>query len=390
MSAADITADDIEAVVEVLKSGRLAIGPLTEKFEQRLADYVGTAHAVAVANGTAGLHLCICAAEIGPGDEVITTPFSFVASANCILYERATPIFADIDEQSMNIDPQAVAAALTSRTRAILPVHVFGQPCALDELTAICRRQGLALIEDSCEALGALYHGRMCGSFGNAAVFSFYPNKPMTMGEGGIVTTDDSKWATKLRSLRNQGRNEMGTWLSHERLGFNYRLDEMSAALGYSQLLRIDKLLERRRSVAEIYSSLLGEISGVRLLQPDSTGSRRSWFAYIIRLEDSISRDRVIEYLKDRGVQTRTYFTPIHLQPYFQERFGYRDGKFPVSERVARTILALPFHSNMTEDDVQYVTRCLADAIDASLVRVSAPTDAPFFTRDLVEPGPGE
>jgi perosamine synthetase len=228
MSAPDIDPVDIELVTQVLKSGRLSIGPFLERFERSFAEYVGTRHAIAVSSGTAGLHLCICAADIGAGDEVITTPFSFVASANCILYERATPVFADIDESSMNIDPGLAAAAVTDRTRAILPVHVFGQPCAMEKLDDICRRHSLLLIEDACEALGAEYRGRRVGSFGAAGVFGFYPNKQMTMGEGGVITTNDDDWDTRLRSQRNQGRDEMGTWLRHERLGYNYRLEHDS------------------------------------------------------------------------------------------------------------------------------------------------------------------
>jgi len=245
MSAPDIDAGDIELVVQVLKSGRLSMGPFLDRFERSFADYIGTRHAIAVSSGTAGLHLCICAADIGVGDEVITTPFSFVASANCILYERATPVFVDIDERSMNIDPSLAAAAITDRTRAILPVHVFGQPCGMDELHDLCSGHSMLLIEDACEALGSEYRGRKVGKFGAAGVFGFYANKQMTMGEGGVITTNNDDWDARLRSQRNQGRDEMGTWLRHERLGFNYRLDEMSAALGLSQLLRIDELIER-------------------------------------------------------------------------------------------------------------------------------------------------
>ena len=262
MSQPDIQADDIALVVQALKSTRLSLGPFLDRFERAFADYVGTEHAVAVSSGTAGLHLCIRAAELGPGDEVITTPFSFVASTNCILYERAKPIFVDIDEISMNMDPDLIAAAITNNTRAILPVHVFGQPCAMDELTDCSDSHGLVLLEDACEAIGAEYRGRKVGTFGKAAVFGFYPNKQMTMGEGGIITTNDAEWAALFRSLRNQGRSEMGTWLCHERLGFNYRLDEMSAALGFSQLSRIDELLDRRANVAAIYNALLRNVRG--------------------------------------------------------------------------------------------------------------------------------
>jgi perosamine synthetase len=368
MSAPAIDNDDIEMVVKVLRSGRLSIGPFVEEFERRFADYVGTEYAVAVSSGTAGLHLCICAAGIGAGDEVVTTPFSFVASANCVLYERAKPVFADIDEQSLNIDPQQAVAAVSDRTRAILPVHIFGRPPALTELGAICRRHNLVLIEDACEALGAQYRGSKVGGFGDAAVFGFYPNKQITMGEGGVIATNNREWDVKLRSLRNQGRDEMGTWLHHESLGFNYRLNEMSAALGVSQLSRIDQLLERRNRVAAMYSRRLQDVPGLELLAPVDANSRLSWFVFIVRLEKGISRSKVIQYLKERGIPTRVYFPPIHLQPYFVDRFGYREGDFPIAERVARSTLALPFHANMSEADIEQVAAALKLAVNSSVV----------------------
>ena len=347
MSQPDIQADDIALVVQALKSTRLSLGPFLDRFERAFADYVGTEHAVAVSSGTAGLHLCIRAAELGPGDEVITTPFSFVASTNCILYERAKPIFVDIDEISMNMDPDLIAAAITNNTRAILPVHVFGQPCAMDKLTDCSDSHGLVLLEDACEAIGAEYRGRKVGTFGKAAVFGFYPNKQMTMGEGGIITTNDAEWAALFRSLRNQGRSEMGTWLCHERLGFNYRLDEMSAALGFSQLSRIDELLDRRANVAAIYNALLRNVRGVTLLSPVDTTTRMSWFVLIVGLDENVSRDEVIHHLQNSGIPTRTYFSPIHLQPYFKEKFGYREGDFPVAEqnRKEHARAAVPFQS---------------------------------------------
>jgi perosamine synthetase len=366
MSAPTIDDSDIAMVVKVLKSGQLSIGPFVDEFERRFANYVGTKHAIAVSSGTAGLHLCICAAGIGFGDEVITTTFSFVASANCILYERAKPIFVDIDERSLNIDAAQAAAAVSGRTRAILPVHIFGRPPALAALGAICRRHNLVLIEDACEALGAEYHGKKVGSFGDAAVFGFYPNKQMTMGEGGVITTDHREWDTKLRSLRNQGRHEMGTWLRHDSLGFNYRLNEMSAALGVSQLSRIDQLLERRNNVAAMYLSYLKDAPGVTVLSPVAATSRPSWFVFVVRLEEGISRSKVIEELNNRGIPTRVYFPPIHLQPYFVERFGYRKGDFPVAERVARSTLALPFHANMSQASVEQVATALKRAISRS------------------------
>jgi len=364
MSAPDIQASDIEAVTQVLQSGYLSLGPVVERFERSFADYIGVRHAVAVSSGTAALHLCVCAANIGAGDEVITTPFSFVASANCILYERATPVFVDIEEESMNVDPDLVGAAITERTRAVLPVHVFGQPCAMDRLDEICRSQDILLIEDACEALGAEFRGRKAGTFGKAAAFGFYPNKQMTTGEGGVITTNDADWAQLLGSLRNQGRGEMGTRVEHPRLGFNYRLDEMSAALGLSQLSRIEELLESRCQAAAIYAEYLRHIPGVRLFTPVKMTTRLSWFVVIIRLEQGISRNAVIEDLRRNGIPTRIYFSPIHLQPFFKERFGYREGDFPITERVANTTLALPFHSRISRSDIEYVTTCLRAAIE--------------------------
>ena len=366
VSAPDIDEVDIGHVAAVLRSGQLSMGPYLTKFEYQMASYVGTRHAVGVANGTAGLHLCVRAAGLHSGDEVITTPFSFVASANCVLYEDAVPVFADIDEETMNIDPDAAVAAISGRSRAILPVHVFGGPAALDELNAICKKSELLLIEDACEALGAEFQGEKVGSFGQAAVFSFYPNKPITMGEGGVITTNDDLWATKLRSLRNQGRNEMGAWLTHQRLGFNYRLDEMSAALGFSQLSRIDDILMRRNRVAETYAALLGDVPEVTTLVPSGATWRRSWFVFLVRLNGDLSRDFVVHELENQGVATRTYFSPIHLQPYFRERFGYRGGEFPIAQRIAKTTLALPFHSKMAERDIEYVVKCLKSAVNAS------------------------
>jgi perosamine synthetase len=363
LSAPDIEPDDIEFVAQALRSKILSGGPFTEKLERAFAKYIGTEHAIAVANGTAGLHLCIRVANIADGDEVITTPFSFVASANCIVYERAKPVFVDIDENSFNLDPGLLERAVTGRTRAVLPVHVFGEPCAMDELQAICRTRNLPLIEDACEAVGAEYRGRKVGTFGDASVFSFYPNKPMTMGEGAIVTTDNPQWASLIRSLRNQGRSNQGTGLSHELLGYNYRLNEMSAALGLSQLGRLDDLLARRQAIATCYAELLRDVPGIAIKSVLSSTTRISWFLYMIQLNPNIDRDRVIAHLDHRGVPSRVYFTPIHLQPFYRERFGFRIGDFPVTERIAKSILALPFHTNLSEHDVEYVVDALRSAV---------------------------
>jgi perosamine synthetase len=368
LSSPDIQPEDVELVTRVLRSNRLSIGPFVKELERDFADYIGTKYAVAVTNGTSGLHLCIRAAGIAEGDEVITTPFSFIASANCMLYERATPVFVDIDEASLNIDPALVARAVTGRTRAMLPVHIFGQPCAMDGLQAICRDRNFALIEDACEAVGAEYKGRKVGTFGKAAVFSFYPNKAMTLGEGAIVTTDDPHWAELMHSLRNQGRSDGGTGYSTDRLGYNYRLDEMSAALGVAQLKRLDRLLVQRQAVASKYTELLHRVPGVTVKDAVPSTTRMSWFVFVIHLDPRIDRDRVMEQLESRGIPSRVYFTPIHLEPYYRKRFGFKPGDFPVAERVAASILALPFHTNLSDAEMDEVV----DALQSAVVRAAA------------------
>ena len=368
LSSPDIQPEDVELVTRVLRSNRLSIGPFIKELERDFADYIGTKYAVAVTNGTSGLHLCIRAAGIAEDDEVITTPFSFIASANCMLYERATPVFVDIDEASLNIDPALVARAVTGRTRAMLPVHIFGQPCAMDELQAVCRDRNLALIEDACEAVGAAYNGRKVGTFGKAAVFSFYPNKAMTLGEGAIVTTDDPHWAELMYSLRNQGRSDSGTGYSSDRLGYNYRLNEMSAALGVAQLKRLDRLLVLRQAVASKYTELLRRVPGVTVKGAIPSTTRMSWFVFVIHLDAHIDRDRVMEQLESRGIPSRVYFTPIHLEPYYRKRFGFEPGDFPVAERVAASILALPFHTNLSDTEMDEVV----DALQSAVVRAAA------------------
>jgi perosamine synthetase len=368
LSSPDVQAEDVELVARVLRSNRLSIGPFIKELERDFADYIGTKYAVAVTNGTSGLHLCMRAAGIVEGDEVITTPFSFIASASCILYERATPVFVDIDEASLNLDPALVARAVTPRTRATLPVHVFGQPCAMDELQSVCRDRNLTLIEDACEAVGAEYKGRKVGAFGKAAVFSFYPNKAMTLGEGAVVTTDDPYWAELMQSLRNQGRGDGGTGYASDRLGYNYRLDEMSAALGVAQLKRLDRLLAQRQAVAARYGEMLRHVPGVTVKRTLASTTRVSWFVFIIHLDPRIDRDRVIEQLETRGIPSRVYFTPIHLEPYYRKRFGFRPGDFPVAERVAASILALPFHTNLSDAEIDEVV----DALQSAIVRAAA------------------
>jgi perosamine synthetase len=351
-----------ELVADVLSGDSLAMGPYTERFEAEISNIAHRRYGVACSSGTAGLHLAIIALGIGPGDEVITTPFSFVASANAILYERATPTFVDIEEATLGIDPDRVEAAISPRTRAILPVDVFGHPCRIAELEALAARRGLAMIEDSCEALGSRFAGRPLGSFGDASVFAFYPNKQITTGEGGVVVTDDERLAAVMRSLRNQGRDEDGTWLRHVRLGYNYRIDEMSAALGVGQLARIDELRAGRDRVARRYDQALAGLAwatGPTTL-PDADVD---WFVYVVRLDPAIDRDRLISQLAERSIPARPYFSPIHLQPFYQERFGFAEGDFPVTERVARSTLALPFFSELTDGDVDGVIDGLVDAV---------------------------
>lgn len=389
MSAPDITPAEVEAVLAVLRTPSLSIGPRLAGFEERLAAYVGTSAAVGVNSGTSGLHLCVIAAGVGAGDVVITTPFSFVASANCILYERGVPVFVDVDPETGNIDPHQVAEAVAdlqrggpaakrwlppalrdswpaagpARLKALLPVHAFGQPADMDPILAVAERHGLAVIEDACEAIGAEYKGRKAGTLGDAAVFAFYPNKQMTTGEGGMIVTGRAEWAELFRSLRNQGRDVFDAWLNHTRLGYNYRLDEMSAALGLAQLGRLEELLARRERVAGWYGERLAEVPGVRVPTVVNTTTRMSWFVYVIRLAQEADRRAVMAGLAAEGIPSRPYFTPIHLQPFYAERFGYRRGDFAATEALGDTCLALPFSGVMTEEQVDRVCEALVRAI---------------------------
>ena len=338
------------------------MGPFARAFEEAIAEIAGRRYGVACSSGTAGLHLVIRALEIADGDEVITTPFSFVASANCILYERAIPRFVDIEEETLGMDPELIAAAAGPRTKALLPVHVFGRPCRIDEIAALAADRGWQLIEDACEALGSRKGDRPMGSYGAASVFAFYPNKQITTGEGGVVVTDDPALDGMFRSMRNQGRDEDGTWLRHVRLGYNYRLDELSAAVGVAQVERLAELSAGRERVTRAYESALSHHEWVRL--PDAgPGETVDWFVYVVRLDATIDRSAVIERLDAVGVPTRPYFFPLHLQPFYQRTFGYRPGDFPVTERVAASTLALPFSSVLADDDVAYVAEALVDAV---------------------------
>jgi perosamine synthetase len=354
-----------ELVAEVLGSGRLSLGPTGPRFEQMLAERVGARFAAAVSSGTGGLHLLVKSAGIGPGDEVITTPFSFAASANCFLYEGATPVFADIDAATWNIDPEALKTAITPKTRAIVAVDIFGYPCELDPIRKIADEHGLALIDDACEALGAEYKGKPVGGHGVPAVFAFYPNKQMTTGEGGIVVTDSEQEWRLIKSLSNQGRGDDGPWLEHVRLGYNYRLDDLSAALGVAQLEKLDQILELRAQVAERYRTLLEGLGGVELPAADDAEHRRSWFVFVVKLAPEIDRERVIEFLTREKVSSSRYLPCIHLQPYIRERFGFAEGLCPRAEDLSRRTVALPFYTALEAEDQERVVATLARAIEA-------------------------
>ena len=361
----DIGPHELELVTQVLASDVLAMGAFTARFEAGIASLAGRAHGVACSSGTAGLHLAVRALDIGEGDEVITTPFSFVASANCLLYERAVPRFVDIEEDSLGMDPDLVEQATTGRIRAVLPVHVFGRPCRIEPMVAHARRNGWAIIEDSCEGLGSSVDGRPLGSFGDVSVFAFYPNKQITTGEGGVAVTDDPTIADVMRSLRNQGRDASGTWLRHVRLGYNYRLDELSAAVGVAQLARLSELRRGRARVVRAYERALGDRDWVRLPRP-GPGEDVDWFVYVVRLARDIDRDQLIDRLAVLGVQSRPYFSPIHLQPFYRSTFGFKPGDFPVAERIAASTLALPFSSRLTDQDVRYVADALIETASAT------------------------
>lgn len=394
MSSPDLTEAEREAVAAVLRTPNLSMGGEIQAFEAAFCEYTQKRHAIGVNSGTAGLHLCVQAAGIGAGDLVITTPFSFVASANVLLFERAVPVFVDVDPRTGNIDPDLVAQAAedlvndapaarrwlplkgvsaSARLKAILPVDVFGQPADMDPILATARRLGLKVIEDSCEALGAEYKGRLAGTLGDYGVFAFYPNKQITTGEGGMIIGDDDQAAALMRALRNQGRAPGDTWLSHTYLGFNYRLDEMSAALGKIQMGRLEELIRNREQVAEWYNQRLAEIDEIEIPQLAAETSRTSWFVYVIRVKRGIERGLLADYLDQHGIPARPYFIPIHLQPYMLERFGYRKGDFPISEDLGQRGLALPFSGVMRQDQVADVCQTIQDAI-----LTIKPSSAPF------------
>jgi dTDP-4-amino-4,6-dideoxygalactose transaminase len=380
MSSPDLNDADRQAVINVINTPILSMGKYTTDFEKAFCDLTGAKHAIAVNSGTAGLHLCVRAAGISAGDLVITTPFSFVASSNALLFENAIPVFVDIDPKTGNINPELVAdaarniekylprntknATRTSNTlKAILPVDVFGQPADMDAINAVAKEYGLAVIEDSCEALGATYKGKYAGTLGDFGVFAFYPNKQITTGEGGVIITNDDKAAHFMRALRNQGRAPGDTWLQHTHLGYNYRIDEMSAAMGASQMSRLDEILSKREQVAAWYESRLAEIAGVEIPFIESFTTRTSWFVYVIRFDKKINRDEMAKKLEARGIPVRPYFLPIHLQPYMVERFGWCEGDFPVTEDLGKRGLAIPFSGVMTEEQVDYVCSAIREEV---------------------------
>ena len=369
LSQPDITQREIDAVVEVMQSNTLSIGPKVLEFERKVAELCGRRHAIGVSSGTSGLHACMIAAGIGPGDEVITTPFSFVASANCILYVGATPVFVDIDTKTLNIDTSLVERAITPRTKAIVAVETFGHPGGMIELEQIARRNELILIEDCCEGFGGRADHRHIGSFGRAGVFAFYPNKQITTGEGGMIVTDDDRFADICRALRNQGREGMA-WLAHQRLGYNWRMAEIPAAIGLVQCERLDEILENRRRVAGMYMKRL--LDNRYLILPTLTDvDHMSWFVFVVRLNDLFGptdRDEIIKGLRASGVGCNNYFPPIHLQPYMAEQFGFKEGDFPRAEYIAARTLALPFFGQMTESQVDDVVTALNEQIDKVLV----------------------
>jgi perosamine synthetase len=384
MSSPDLSQAEIDAVLSVLGTPDLSMGPWIDRFEAAFRQFSRCRHAIGVNSGTAGLHLLVRAAGIGPGDLAITTPFSFVASTNVFLFEQAVPVFVDVDPLTGNIDPvlveQAAADLKTggaaarrwlprkgvekdAKVKALLAVDVFGQPAELDALEKTAQKYELKLIEDSCEALGAEYQGKKAGTFGFGGVFAFYPNKQITTGEGGVIITNDDEAAALMRALRNQGRAPGDTWLSHTYLGYNYRLDEMSAALGAAQMQRFEELSRKRQQVADWYAERLAEIPGVEMPVVIPATTRMSWFVYVIRLRKGLDRGQIAARLAERGIPVRPYFLPIHLQPYMVQRFGYRKGDFPVTEDLGERGLAVPFSGVMSEAQVDLVCAELRSAL---------------------------
>jgi perosamine synthetase len=365
LSAPDITEPEIEAVAAVLRTPHLSLGPRIVEFEASVANYIDVPHGIAVSSGTAGLHLCIRALDIGEGDEVIVPSFTFIAAANAVRYERAVPVFVDIDAQSLNMAPASIEQAITPKTRAIIVVHTFGRPADMRPIEEIARRHQLVIIEDACEALGAEYEGRKVGSFGDAAVFAFYPNKQITTGEGGMVVTRRTELAARIRALRNQGRSPTDDWLQHGELGYNYRLSEINCTLGVGQMKRLETILLRREQVARIYHRHLSAITELILPSPDVPGVRISWFVYVVRLSETYTvnqRDAIVQNLREAGIGCGRYFAPIHLQPSYS---GWKTSSLlPVTESQAHRTIALPFFNRITDVEISNVCSALIAAMD--------------------------
>lgn len=365
LSAPDIIESDIEAVAEVLRSPRLSLGPVAEAFEHAIAGHTGVDHAVAVSSGTAALHLCIRALNIGPGDEVLVPSFTFIAVANCVRYEQATPVFVDIEPTTLNIDPAKIEAAITPRTRAIIVVHTFGVPAEMDAIEQIAAKHNLLIIEDACEALGAEYKGRKAGSFGHAAVFAFYPNKQITTGEGGMVVTQDAALASRIRALRNQGRYPSDDWFQHTELGYNYRISEINCVLGLRQLQRLESILQQREHVARAYNQRLANHPHILLPPTDLPHRSISWFVYVIRLAESFTRrrrDTILQHVTAKGIGCGRYFAPIHLQPAYTSR--RTPPALPITEQVADRTIALPFFNRLSESEIQQACDTLTNLLD--------------------------
>ncbi len=366
LSRPDITQKEIQAVSEVLRGPNLSLGPKLPEFENAFTEYIGTKHAVAVNSGTSGLFLCLQAMGIGPGDEVITTPFTFIATVNTILMAGATPVFVDIDPVSLNIDPEKIEAAITEKTKAIMPVEVFGNCAGFERICEIANKNNIAVIEDSCEALGSALGNKKAGTFGAMSVFAFYPNKQITTGEGGIILTDDDELADICLSLRNQGRSAGGGWLSHERLGYNFRLSDINCALGIVQLSRLQEFKQKRKQVALWYQEMLSE-EGRLIVPTEPDGCDMSWFVFVVRLAEDFTleqRDKILELMRTSGIQVSNYFPPVLSQPFMIERFGDRSAEFDIADAVCRSTIALPFYNNLSRDDVSIVCEELKVALD--------------------------
>jgi perosamine synthetase len=366
LASPEIGEREEELVLEVLRSGRLSLGPMGERFERAFAEFLGVDDAVAVSSGTAALHLGVRQLGWGPGDEVLTSPFTFVASSNCLLYEGAKPVFVDVDPVTLNIDVDAAAAAVTEKTVGLLPIDIFGWPAAWPAIEALAAKHGLGVLEDSCQAIGAVdEEGRTVGLRGNFSTFAFYANKQMTTGEGGMIVPTDPDAAARLRSERNQGRAVDMGWLDHDRLGFNYRLSDVSAAIGLAQVEKLPRLLEERAAVAARYGERLAAVPGIEAPIASRGNEVRSWFVYVVRLADEVDRDAVILRLRERGIDSKSYLPSIHLFPHIAA-LGYREGQFPVAEAASAHSLALPFFPQMTEEQIERVCTELAAAVDAT------------------------